>query len=150
MNKFLNLFTAILFISTAILVSCGGSDPVTPAVDPQDTQGALISTGPATAATVTVDAVPSTDWASFSSTFTYAAGTGAGTYTTSGSASDLVWPASGTWEFTGTGTNQILRSDGITMDVTVTPTAMTLSFNIDDPNGRLLTFAGAWVFGMTF
>jgi hypothetical protein len=150
MNKFLNFFTAILFISTAILISCGGSETDTPAVDPKDTQGAKIALGPATASTVSVNGVPSTDWASFTSTFTYAASTGGGTFATTGSASDLVWPTNGTWEFTGTGTSQILRSDGVTMDVSVTDANMTLTFDITDPNGRLFTFGGKWAFGMTF
>ena len=149
MNKFLNFFTAILFISTAILISCGGESTPDPVEDPIDTQGAKLAKTWNSVSSVTVDAVPSTDWASFTATFTYTVGSGGGTYTTSGSTSDLVWPASGTWEFTGTGTSQVLRSDGVTMDVSVTGTSLILGFDIDNPNtGRVLTVGGRWAFAM--
>ena len=156
MNKFLNLFTAILFISTAILISCGGSDPVTPVVDPQDTQGELLAAGTTSASTVNVDNIPASGiaegWENFTLSFTYNSADKGGTFSTTNSQSDLVWASSGTWKFKGTGSSIIERtSNGATteMDLNVSASDLTLSFNVVD-NGRILTFGGDWVFGMKF
>ena len=156
MNKFLNFFTAILFLSTAILMSCGpGGDDTTgvdPVVELQNAQGAILATGTATASSITVDGVPNEAWAAFTLTFTFNAGTKGGNFSTTGTpeGADLVWPASGTWTFDGDGTTSITRSDNVTMDVSANATSMTLKFNIVDPNGRILSLTGDWVFNTNF
>ena len=155
MNKFLNFFTAILFLSTAILISCGGTDGDDDGdvVLEIDTKGALIASGTASATGITQDGVAVDGWDSFTLTFVYSTGTGGGTYSTTGSADDTVWPSSGSWSFAKNGedfnTAQIERDGSTTMDLTASATQMTLGFDVVDPNGRLLTIGGKWSFSLS-
>lgn len=145
MNKFLNFFTTILFISTAILMSCGGSDDPVEETDPLDAQGALIA-GTATATEIK-QGTQVVEWPGFNVVFTYNPETNTGTYTANNrlaDSGDIVWKSSGTWAFNGTDASQIVRDDNVTMTVNATETTMTLSFSVTDPNGRLLTFGGSW------
>ncbi len=161
MKKFLNLFTAILFISTAILMSCGGTDDDTP-VDQQNITGGFMTTGTATPSSVTVNdgagsVTVTDDWSNFSLTFTYDSDTKAGTYVTSGvpeASGTTVWATSGTWAFDGDKTDTIIRDGDSSKPVSLSAnaTAMTLGFNVVDAGrpGRVLTFGGDWTFALSF
>lgn len=157
MKKFLNLLTAISILSLVVFISCGGDDGdgdggTDPVLSPEAEQAALLVAGGASwtlnagSGSVTVDGVNSEDWANFSLTFT--GDENGGSFSTSNSASPLVWPASGTWDFNNS-TTSILRNDGVVMTINVTETQLTLSFTIEEEgSGRIQGFGGSWVFNL--
>jgi len=149
MKKTTQLLTTLVFLSLSIFISCGGEDPV--AIDLRDAQGVLAS-GTFSENGVSVDNSTREEWVGFSLTMSYNADTDQGTFSSSGvppneGASD-VWPSSGTWTFGGTDESPvigtIMRSDGVEMSANISPTALTLGFNIPDAGGR--TFDGDWSF----
>lgn len=156
MKKIAQLFTALVFLSLSIFISCGG-DGTDPEPDPREIQGALMNISALAPSTVTVDNGAREEWsdAGFTLTASYNADTNQGTFSASGipdtdGATD-VWPASSTWTFGGTDeepdVSTIIRSDGIEMTVSVSETVLTLNFEIEPAGGR--TFDGQWQFGFT-
>ncbi len=162
MNKLSYLFTATTIFALVIFISCGGDDPGT---DPEETAiekqlKLLVNEGTAwQASAIKQDGVEATEWADFTLSFT-GSGNG-GNYTTSGRPDaaevpnvDVVWPASGTWEFADSSTagekdpSKIVRSDGAVIDVSATSTKLTLTFEIEeaDAGGRIQGVTGTWVF----
>lgn len=144
----------LLMLSLIAFTSCnndgaGNPDPE-PTLTPAQEQAAKIVAGGATwslAATdpVTVDGTVSTDWTNF--TLQFGGDENGGTFTTSNSASSIVWPTTGTWTFADGSVTQLNRNDGVTMTVNVTDTEMTLSFEVEDPgSGRTLGIAGTYIF----
>lgn len=149
---------SILAILTLVaFASCGdddgdGSDPdPEPTLTPEQEQAALLTADGATwsltasADAVTVDGTSSEDWANFTLQFT--GDENGGGFTTTNSASPIVWPNSGTWTFANGSITQLNRNDDVVMTVNVTETEATLSFEVEDPgSGRTLGFGGSWIF----
>ena len=52
-----------------------------------------------------------------------------GNYSTTNSESDEIWPSSGTWTFQNGDKNKILRSDGVSMNISLTEYNLLTSFN---------------------
>lgn len=151
MNKFLNLFTAALFVSLAIFVSCGGGSDPDPEPDPKDVQADLLTAGAASFSSVTLDGTASAqDWANFVLTFT-GDGNG-GSYSTQGVPQDasVVWPASGTWTFDGDDVTRIIRSDQTPMTASVNASQLVLTFEITEETGRVQGLAGTWRFTLQY
>lgn len=165
MNKLSNLFTATTILALVIFASCGKDDGTGPGTDPDPIaeQLALLLNGGAewtvTAGSIKQDGVAAGDWDNFSLKFT-GSGT-SGNYTTTGRPEesavpnrDVVWPASGNWEFADAATagekdpSKVVRSDGVVINVSVTSTKMSLTFTIEDTGsgGRTNGVTGTWVF----
>ncbi len=71
---------------------------------------------------------------------------GAFTFTTENSLSGA-WPASGTWEFVNDNPNQILRSDGVQMTVSLSDNNLTLTFTgAGSSGGRTESVDGEYQF----
>ena len=81
----------------------------------------------------------STDWSAFTLNLDQK------NYTTSGSDSPEVWPASGSWDF-GTDINKLVRNDGIELSISVTETSLSIQFDYAAAGGRLSGIEGTWVF----
>ncbi|GEM_PF-789010 len=94
---------------------------------------------------VTVDGTNSIDWDNF--TLQFSGDDNGGAFTTTNSASPIVWPSTGTWAFASGSVTQLQRNDGVAMTVNVTETNLTLSFEVEDPgSGRANGFGGNWIF----
>ncbi len=130
MRKSNKLF-AVLFLGMIILAGCGGDEPPAPGVNndpdpdpelsPQDIRKEELMSGPWVPSKVVRDGVDVSDeYSSFSLSV------GDFTYTSTGGAP--VWPASGTWAFSGDKIDEIVRDDGIIIKVTVTETTLKLTF----------------------
>jgi len=163
MNKLSSLFTATTIFALVIFINCGGKDPGTdPDPDPVADQLALLLNGgtewTVAAGAVKQDGVAAPEWENFGLKFS---GSGSsGSFTATGRPStadvpnvDVVWPASGTWEFADSSTagekdiSKIVRSDGVTLAVSVTSTKLSLTFTIEDTGaGRIEGVTGTWVF----
>ena len=130
MKKFKYLF--ILLFSLTI-ISCGedtdGGDDVTP-VDPLDTQGNLLNGTwkVKDANSVTKDGTIVDVFTSMTLTVSGGSASG-GNYSTLNSDSDEIWPSSGTWTFQNGDKNKILRSDGVSMSISLTEYNLLTSFN---------------------
>lgn len=163
MNKLSNLFTATTIFALVIFSSCGGEDPGTdPGPDPLADQLELLLNGGAEWAVTTggikQDGVAAPEWDNFGLQIT-GSGT-SGNYTATGRPGadvvpnvDVVWPASGTWEFADAANadqkdpGKIVRSDGVVINVSVTSTKLSLTFTIEDTSaGRVNGVTGTWVF----
>ena len=124
---FLTLFLCAIFIS------CGddtdGGDDVTP-VDPLDTQAnALNGTYEITDVnSVSKDGEIVSVFTSMTLTISGGSASG-GNYSTTNSDSDEIWPSSGTWTFQNGDKNKILRSDGVSMSISLTEYNLLTSFN---------------------
>ena len=129
MKKLRYLF--ILLFSLTI-ISCGddtdGGDDVTP-VDPLDTQGNLLNGTwkVKDANSVTKDGTIVDVFTSMTLTVSGGSASG-GNYSTLNSDSDEIWPSSGSWTFQNSDKNKILRSDGVSVSISVTETALRTSF----------------------
>lgn len=120
----------ILFLGMIMLLGCGGDDPPAPGVNddpdpqlsPQEIRKEELMSGPWSPSKVVRDGVEVTDeYDSFSLSI------GEFTYTSTDGAP--VWPASGTWAFSGDKIDEIVRDDGIVIKVTVTTTTLKLNFS---------------------
>lgn len=149
--------SAMAMLLLVVFASCSsdggtGVEPPEPTpLTPAQEQAALLTADGASwslvagADAVTVDGTASADWANFTLQFT--GDENGGGFTTTNSASPIVWPNSGTWTFADGGVTQINRNDGVVMTVNVTETEATLSFEVEDPgSGRTLGFGGSWIF----
>ncbi|MFL2991641.1 MAG: lipocalin family protein [Cytophagales bacterium] len=129
MKKLRYLF--ILLFSLTI-ISCGddtdGGDDVTP-VDPLDTQGNLLNGTwkVKDANSVTKDGTIVDVFTSMTLTVSGGSASG-GNYSTLNSDSDEIWPSSGSWTFQNSDKNKILRSDGVSVSISLTETTLRTSF----------------------
>lgn len=146
MKHLKNLLSALVFFSCIIFVSCGGDDGGGKDPDPAVEQAnKLIGDWTVTASGAKLDGTAADGWDGFALTFS-GDETG-GNYSTSGAASEEVWPSSGTWEFDGDDIGTVLRSDGVEIDVQVSETSLTLSFTIASGSGaRASGIDGDWTF----
>ncbi len=146
MKHLKQLLAALVFVSLIIFTNCGGKEKEKE-TDPADVQAAKMEftwTLAANGAELSGSGAQA-EWNGLTLTFNYN-GTDGGSYTTTGTQTTDVWPASGTWEFDGTDIGTIVRSDGVEMDINVTSTSLILSFNIDTSGGRAYNIDGAWSF----
>ena len=122
---FLTLFLCTIFISCS---DEDGGDDVTP-VDPLDTQAnALNGTYEITDVnSVSKDGEIVSVFTSMTLTISGGSASG-GSYSTTNSDSDEIWPSSGTWTFQNGDKNKILRSDGVSVSISVTETTLRTSF----------------------
>ena len=151
MKKLSNLLAALVFVSLVIFISCS-SDSGTE-VDPKDTQAALLqdSWDVNSSQVVYNSGNPDVTWDGFSLNITNASANG-GNYSASGvpTGFEEVWPSSGSWTFNNDNIDELLRSDGVVMDISaVTETSLTLTFDIPDTGGRTSGIAGTWSFTFT-
>lgn len=74
-----------------------------------------------------------------------------GTYSTSNSADQTVWPSSGTWTFNTSGT-QFIRDDGVEVTITgLTTSNLVLNFNIiTAASAKAGVIEGNWEFSGTY
>jgi hypothetical protein len=156
MKHLKHLLAALVFVSLIIFTSCGGGGGGGTDPDPADVQGDKLE------ATWTLNAngallegaqpQNAAEWANFTLSITYN-DTDGGTYTTTGSASTDVWPASGTWTFDGDDIGTVERSDGVLLDIfslNTAGTALTLKFNIDTGGpARTSSVDGNWTFNLS-
>ena len=130
MKKLKYLF--ILLFSLTI-ISCSddtdGGDDVTP-VDPLDTQGNLLNGTwkVKDANSVTKDGTIVDVFTSMTLTVSGGSASG-GNYSTLNSDSDEIWASSGSWTFQNGDKNKILRSDGVSMNISLTEYNLLTSFN---------------------
>ncbi|MEQ9302144.1 MAG: hypothetical protein RIF33_26425 [Cyclobacteriaceae bacterium] len=157
MKKIFNLMSIMAVLSLMVFASCSSDDGGDPDPDPgteltpaQEQAAKLVADGATWTLTgadpVTVDgSIPDPEWTNF--TLVFSGDENGGGFTTSNSASPIVWPSSGTWAFVDGSITQLVRNDGVTMTVNVTDTDITLSFEVEDPgSGRTLGFGGSWIF----
>ena len=133
----------ILLFSIAIISCSDDDDGGGPApVDPLDTQGNLLngSWKVKDANSVTKDGAIVDVFTNMTLTVSGGSKSG-GSYSTSNSDSDEIWPNSGTWEFQSGDKNKLLRSDGVVVSISLTETTLRTSFQT---SGGLKD--GNWVF----
>ena len=133
----------ILLFSIAIISCSDDDDGGGPApVDPLDTQGNLLngSWKVKDANSVTKDGAIVDVFTNMTLTVSGGSKSG-GSYSTSNSDSDEIWPNSGTWEFQSGDKNKLLRSDGVAVSISLTETTLRTSFQT---SGGLKD--GNWVF----
>ena len=134
----------LILLFSIIIISCsddddgGGPAPV----DPLDTQGNLLngSWKVKDANSVTKDGAIVDVFTNMTLTVSGGSKSG-GSYSTSNSDSDEIWPNSGTWEFQSGDKNKLLRSDGVVVSISLTETTLRTSFQT---SGGLKD--GNWVF----
>ncbi|MEQ8473100.1 MAG: hypothetical protein RIC35_18035 [Marinoscillum sp.] len=162
MKRITQLLTALVFCSLIIFVSCKKKKKPDATEDPRDAAGQALA-GPWVPTSVKFDDANRTEWSDFVISFAYNTDTDQGNYTVSGvptddGASDVWGTANGTvnWTFDGidetADVGRVIRADGTgtPMDVTVnsteSPTALTISFTVEDPDARVAGFYGTWSF----
>ena len=134
----------LILLFSIVIISCsddddgGGPAPV----DPLDTQGNLLngSWKVKDANSVTKDGAIVDVFTNMTLTVSGGSKSG-GSYSTSNSDSDEIWPNSGTWEFQSGDKNKLLRSDGVAVSISLTETTLRTSFQT---SGGLKD--GNWVF----
>ena len=150
MEKFLKFLTFSLIAALIVFASCGGDDdddndatgpdPVEEIVEDliADNGNWVLNTGGATLETVVAE-----DWEGFGLQLSGSASSLS--YSTSGSADNTVWAASGSWTFVeGSDGKKALRDDGVEVDITASATSLRLEFDI--PAGRSNGIVGRWSF----
>ena len=134
----------LILLFSIVIISCGDDDDGGgPApVDPLDTQGNLLngSWKVKDANSVTKDGSIVDVFTNMTLTVSGGSKSG-GSYSTSNSDSDEIWPNSGTWEFQSGDKNKLLRSDGVVVSISLTETTLRTSFQT---SGGLKD--GNWVF----
>lgn len=141
MYKLSVLKNRILILSVFILMAaCGGNDPGESAIELQ-TKKLTGTWKPAATNGVTRDGVYQEGWDAFTLTFNK------GTYTTSASENETVWPPRGTWNFVNDNVNKILRDEVVLLDIQATETTLQITLTISNTaNGRVRSINGEYVF----
>ena len=147
MKRVLDLLTALVFISLVVFISCnkggGGDDGPTPE---EEQVAKLVGTWNLVSGGAQLGTTPRTEWEGLSGVLS--GDVNGGTIAMSGVPSDPgasdVWPSSISWTFGGSIT-EVVRDDGVTMNVTVTETTLDVRFTITG-SGRIEGFDGAWSF----
>ena len=147
MKHLKHLLAALVFVSLVIFTNCGDDGGGGTKPDPKGDQAELLVIDwDLTSNGASLESAAQADWNGFSVTFS---GDGdGGTYSTSGSQTTDVWPASGTWEFDGDDIDTMIRNDGVEMDISsVTSSGLTLVFNINTSGStRSSGVDGNWSF----
>ncbi|MBU2914352.1 hypothetical protein [Reichenbachiella agariperforans] len=157
MKKYLNYLTAALFLSLAVLSSCGGDDSDGDGNGDGDGginlgEVAELINGDYTATSVTQPG-DAGDWDSFVLTISGATASGAD-YAAAGvpAGYEAVWPASGELAFSvaADGSLEITRDGSIDMDATQSSTGadLELSFEVTTGAARTNSVNGTWTFDL--
>jgi len=149
LNQLSFLSTMSVLIIVAIMHGCKGSNPEGPTVEEEQIRK-LTRTWTTESVTFGGNEDRTADWSAFTLTVS-----GSKTYTTTGTYSPGPWPASGTWDFFKNGDavniNKVVRDDGLEVSITVTETALTMTFTFNDADhkgGRTEAVNGEYVFKM--
>lgn len=160
MKKYLSYIMAALFASLVVFANCGGggddnsSGTTDGNSDQQTTADALVS-GTLQLISVTKPSEATdlgwgttTDNETFTISFT--GGVSGGDYTTSNSRDNTVWPAEGTWSFVEGSSTQIVRNDGVTINLGISLPDITLGFTISTASATKAggVIDGSWEFDM--
>lgn len=142
--KFLKVIS-LVFIFSALFISCGedgGGDPDPDPIDPLDTQAGVLngSWKVKDANSVSKDGTIVDLFTGLTLSISGGSKDG-GNYSTSNSDSNEIWPNSGSWTFSGGDKNKILRNDNVTISISATETTLRTSFTT---TGGLKD--GNWVF----
>jgi len=148
MKRVTDLLTALVFVSLTIFISCnkgGGDDPGPSAEEEQVAK--LVGTWALATDGAVLGSTTRTEWNGL--TGVLSGNTEGGSIAMSGVPSDTgasdVWPSTITWTF-GSSISEIVRNDGVTMNVqSVTDTQLIVTFTISD-SGRIEGFDGSWTF----
>ena len=135
---------SLLMAMPFLFLSCSkGSSPAP--VTPQSQATALLTSGPWKLQSSSVDGVDQTAlYNDFTITFATSSFT-----TTNGRA---IWPASGTWSFSGTSTTTIIRNDGVAVQLQLSSTSLVMAIAWTKTTlgpGRTEATSGNNVFTMT-
>lgn len=154
------LFTALAFSSLIVCISCGPEEvPKTEVNEFEEQAKKLVATWNLNDDGAVLGSAQS-EWNDL--TLTLTGDENGGSFTTNVTSLSLadnatvVWPASGTWDFTGedgTGDAEIgslLRNgDKVVIAVTVSDTQLVTTFTIDTSSGRVFGVDGDWAFTFT-
>ena len=141
---------ALTMAISTMFTHCGDKkdDPVPPDPQPNPIEEQLkLLAGEYTVSSVKLDGTEVTsDYTGMKITFTTSKG-----YSTSGGDFTPVWKASGSFTFKDEASTppvltSLIRDDGVEMAYTLSGSAITLNFNIKDPNGRLAGLEGQYEF----
>jgi hypothetical protein len=136
-------YLIFLFFILSLFIGCNSVDPdPDPVADPLDDQAALLN-GTwilRDASSATKDGNVVSDFENITLIFSGGSKNG-GNYSTTNSASDDVWPSSGTWTFQNGDKNKLLRSDNVVLSISLTSTTLRTSFTV---SGGLKE--GNWIF----
>ncbi|MDH5399917.1 MAG: hypothetical protein OEX02_17320 [Cyclobacteriaceae bacterium] len=142
---------AIILLVASLFLMNGCKKPVDDAPSPEEQQVTRLSkTWNVESVTFGGSEDRTADWSGFSLTVTANK-----TYSTSGAFSPGPWPTSGTWDFAQDGDavniNKVVRDDGLEVSISVSETALTMTFTFDDTihnGGRAEAVSGEYVFKM--
>lgn len=152
MKDYLNTLKYSLLLSLVVaMASCGGSDdPGTDDVDPLIAIAENLTSGQATFSSVSKpDGASDLTWDDMVLTFT--GGVDGGSYATTGSPNEDIWPKEGNWAFKDGTDGKFIVRDGITdIAVSVGATQLVTTFTIDTSSGRVKVVDGEWEFSFTF
>ena len=146
MKRVTDLLTALVFISLIVFISCkkGDDGPSGPTPE-EETLALLLGTWELESASES--GTEREEWEGFSITISESSITASGIPNLDG-ASD-VWSTNSTWDF-GDAPSIINREDGITMNIAVTETQLTVSnLTISGSSNRISGFSGVWKFVFT-
>lgn len=134
----------ILLSSLLVFTACKKDDDNGPTAEELQIQKLTGTWSVGSEGSVSRDNTSSGEWADFTLTL------GENTYSTTNTVPE-VWPVQGVWSFAGNDVNQIAREDGVVINVEVSETELTLSFNIPDEitSSRVQGITGDYIFVLT-
>lgn len=150
MKRVSDLLTALVFMSLVVFISCNKGGDGDDGPTPEEEQVAkLVGTWNLVSGGAKLGTTPRTEWEGLSAVLS--GNTEGGSIAVSGVPSDPgasdVWPSNITWTF-GDSITEVIRNDGVTMNVTVTENTLDVVFTITG-SGRTAGFDGAWSFSFS-
>ena len=132
----------LLIIGQFVLIACK-DDEAEPTAEELQVDKLTATWIVGTAGSVSRDGISSDEWEDFTLTL------GENTYTTTNTYPD-VWPIQGSWSFVEDNLNQIVRADGLIINVDMSEDEETLTLRFTQPdkttNGRIAGVAGEYTF----
>lgn len=150
MKRVTDLLTALVFISLVVFISCNRGDDGPDGPTPEEEQATkLRGTWTLVSGGAQLGTTPRTEWEGLSANLQGDAsgGTIAVTGVPSDPGAEDVWPTNSNWTF-GSSIAEVVRDDGVTLNVTVTDNTLDVRFTISD-SGRIEGFDGNWSFSFT-
>ena len=147
MKRVNDLLTALVFMSLVVFISCNKGDDGDDGPTPQEEQVAkLVGTWNLVSGGAQLGTTPRAEWEGLTAVLQgdVDGGTIAVTGVPSDPGAEDVWPASSSWTF-GNSITEVIRDDGVTLNVTVTENTLDVRFTITD-SGRIEGFDGSWSF----